>query len=244
MVKQIERVRKSFEKRKRLRKRKLGDQGNERAPKPLVGQSERLKRPHETGHSAPFFVKQLVMASVFFFVSMMILQTSSPVFTNTKHWLFNQLREDFPFATVNAWYQEQFGVPFGLFIDSDTVPVYKEMALPVSGVISEDFQVNGQGIVIQVQDEPEVYTIEQGTVIFAGNDRKTAKTVIIQHPDRSKSIYGHLSDIKVTPYQFVYANQLIAEVSSEDQAMLFFSMQKNNQFIDPAEVVPVDETDY
>src|SRR5690625_6502786 len=68
---------------------------------------------------------------------------------------------------------------------------------------------------IEASDQPEVYAIDQGTVLFAGNDRKTNKTVVIQHPDRTKSTYGFLAEINVRPYQFIQANQEIGVSSSE-----------------------------
>src|SRR5690625_7129649 len=77
---------------------------------------------------------------------------------------------------------------------------------------------------IEASDQPEVYAIDQGTVLFAGNDRKTNKTVVIQHPDRTKSTYGFLAEINVRPYQFIQANQEIGVSSSETP--VYFSLQK------------------
>ncbi len=238
----LKQVRKTLAKRKKGKTKAVKVKYPNRPPRSL----DTLKQQH-TNHSndrMPLFMKQLIISGSFFLIATLIFQTQLPALSQTKQWLTKQLSEDFPFATVNVWYQERFGLPFGLFVDQSTIPTYGQLAMPVNGVVSESFETNGQGLVIEVIDQPDVYAIEQGTVIFAGNDRQTKKTIIIQHPDRTKSIYGFLDEINVTPYQFVHASQMIGTVSTllNGQHHLYFSMQKGSEFIDPIEVIPVDDT--
>ncbi|WP_067837388.1 M23 family metallopeptidase [Amphibacillus sediminis] len=242
MKKDLDQIRKDIIKRKQQRLKTVQIPNRvEETERPSVHSTQKPSHQDQIKSRTPLFVKQLLIASAFFLFTVMFLQSDSNQFEKSRSWLYTQLVEDFPFATVNVWYQEQFGVPFGFFVDQSTVPTYGQLAFPVSGTVSQPFNTNGQGVLIQVDDQPEVFSIEQGTVIFAGNDRQTEKTVIIQHPDRTKSIYGFLDQIDVTPYQFVYANQKIGQVAEGNNGNLYFSLQKNNQYIDPIEVIPVDD---
>ena len=159
--------------------------------------------------------------------------------SQSSQWLTSQLREDFPFATVNVWYQEQFGSPLGFFVEKSRLPVSNQQVIPVNGVINQSYDLNGQGVMIETVDQPEIYAIDQGIVLFAGNDLKTGKTVVIQHPDRTKSTYGFLADIDVRPYQFIQASQQIGTTSND--VPVFFSLQKGMDYLDPVEVISVDE---
>src|SRR5699024_984503 len=88
-----------------------------------------------------------------------------------------------PFCSYNKWYQETFGAPLGHQPEDSNDP--DGLALPVDGTISESFQANGYGVMIAADEPTEVTALEDGVVTFAGTDRKTNKTVVIQHADNS-----------------------------------------------------------
>jgi stage IV sporulation protein FA len=178
-----------------------------------------------------------------FFGVAILYRVDLNVMDKPKQWTASALTEEFPFATVNQWYQEKFGYPLALTPKPGNQEASEANALPVNGTVSESFQSNGQGIMITTDEKAKVSSMKGGTVIFAGNDPETKKTVIIQHADRSKSIYGHLSSIQVHQYQFVGDNEVIGGFvpSRENAQNVYFAIQKNNKFLDPIQVMKVDE---
>ncbi|WP_082233705.1 M23 family metallopeptidase [Halobacillus massiliensis] len=155
-----------------------------------------------------------------------------------RTWVSDQLQEEFPFAKVTAWYTDKFGDPLQLVDSKD--PAGTPLALPVSGTVTEPFENHGQGIVVSAEQGNQVKSVKQGTVIFAGNNKDTEKTVIIQHVDGTNTIYGYLSSIDVHLYEHVGANQTIGTLNNESKEV-FFAIEKDKQFIDPVEVIKVDE---
>ncbi|MFD2133672.1 peptidoglycan DD-metalloendopeptidase family protein [Pseudogracilibacillus auburnensis] len=186
-----------------------------------------------------------VTASIVLFVgSAFLLQSNIPALQQPQKWAYNALQNEFPFAKVNEWYVTTFGTPLAITpqgnisLGSDDNP----MILPVIGDVVETFSANGSGIMISPDEKTVVSAINRGVVIFAGNDKETNKTVIIQHADNSQTTYGFLSSIDVHLYQIVNPNQTIATFQpTEENEMVYFSIEKNNQFIDPSQVIPVDD---
>ncbi|MCP8617008.1 M23 family metallopeptidase [Salirhabdus salicampi] len=203
-----------------------------------------MKRSKARVHS---FILKLLLACILFFGTAILFRLDGPVFQKTQAIALNALTEEFPFAKVQAWYRDYFGAPLAII---DTPPSNEvaegtnyDFILPVMGNISETFQQNGKGIFIETDGKTNVSAMDNGTVIFAGNKNDTGKTVIIQHDDGSESTYGNLTNIKVYHYQFVTSNQVIGEIVQEDEsvARLYFSIQKDRQYIDPVKVMQVDD---
>src|SRR5699024_6410930 len=107
---------------------------------------------------------------------------------------------------------------------------------------TETFQENGKGVRIVSDQDTKVAVVKEGTVLFAGNKKDTGKTVIVQHVDQSKSIYGQLSNIEVHSYQSVQANQTIGTYKPESaEEAMYFAIEKNREYMDPIQVIKVDE---
>ncbi|WP_085991786.1 M23 family metallopeptidase [Oceanobacillus senegalensis] len=253
MDKGVKRVRKSIERRKKLRGGV--SKGNQiRKVYPSLPQEE------EKHGYYPFFaddngdntgensmVAGLVlkgMLSVMLFLGIALMeQSDSQVLETPKAWTSHALTEEFPFAQVNEWYRETFGSPLGFSPEyPQTNGLSESLVLPVSGSITESFHTNGKGIMITPGETTEVSALREGIVIFAGNDQETNKTVVVQHSNGTTSSYGHLSDIDVHLYQFVANNQPLGTFKpSVDNEMVYFAIEKDNKFIDPVQVIQVDE---
>ncbi|WP_026771116.1 MULTISPECIES: M23 family metallopeptidase [Sediminibacillus] len=183
-----------------------------------------------------------ILAGVLFFGVSMIHQLEASWSERPKQWTTEAFTEEFPFASVNAWYQSKFGNPLAMVPDQEETEELPAV-LPVNGTVSQSFQSTGEAIRIAADEKSEVVAVKDGTVIFAGNKPDTGKTVIVQHADRSKSIYGYLTNIDVYQYQFIGDNHVIGQfdpVKGEKQD-IYFAIQKNNQFLDPVQVMQVDE---
>ena len=185
--------------------------------------------------------RKVIGAIVLLSLCSFILQTNIVSFDTPKRWLLVQLEEEFPFAKVNQWYVSTFGSPIAL--TPEILPREDgQVSLPVIGDVVETFSTNGTGIMISPNAKSVVSALQDGVVIFAGNDKNTNKTVVIQHADDSKTTYGFLSDIDVYLYQVVHTNETIGvfQPTTMNETM-FFSIEKNNEYIDPSKVIPVGD---
>lgn len=211
---------------------------------PAYDISTSFKKSDEKSHSFSLLLK--AVGSILLFVAVaLLMKSNAPVLEEAKDWTHHALQEEFPFAKVNEWYAENFGSPLA-FTPQGSVNLGQEetvAALPVLGHVVETFAANGTGIMISPEEKSVVSAISRGVVIFAGNDRNTHKTVVVQHADGSKTTYGLLSSIDVHVYQTVNANQTIGTFQpSEQNEMVYFSIEKDRKFIDPSQVIPVDDT--
>lgn len=252
MQRQIRQVRRSI-RRRRENKRVIKPQTSSRTMTPLITEHERhgdvqlfpddtpIKKITRRRFSAIYF--KGIAASILFVLSFIVFKTDMIPLSSSKDWFEKQLTKEFPFAAVNAWYHDRFGRPLAFNPQFNTdLPRVDRQALPVIGEVSEPFHLNGEGIKISSEVTTPVKAWEDGIVIFAGNDHSTKKTVTIQHADESETSYGFLSTIDVHLYQYVAAGQVIGMFDPElDQKEVYFSIEKDDSFIDPIQVIHVDE---
>lgn len=186
-----------------------------------------------------------ILSAMLFFGTALLWQADTTLLQKPREWTSQVMKNEFPFAKVNVWYKETFGRPLSLSPEPEPVLETNEdqaMALPVNGNITETFQTNGTGIMITPKETANVTSIQEGVVIFAGNDKETNKTVTVQHADGTVTNYGNLSSIDVHLYQFIAGNQQIGSFTPEaDNETVFFSIEKNNDYVDPVQVIQVDE---
>lgn len=187
-----------------------------------------------------------ILAFLLFFGAGLLYRTDYVGMHKPTEWTTSVLTKEFPFAKVNQWYQQAFGEPLG-FSSQETAEEEnpqdeQALALPVNGEVEESFQANGSGIRIAPQQTTDVSVLREGVVLFAGDDRETDKTVVVQHSDGSTSTYGNLNSLDVHVYQHVEAQQKLGEFVPDDtNEMVFFSIEKDDEYIDPVQVIKVDD---
>ena len=187
---------------------------------------------------------QAIMSICLFIVCAILLNTSVSPSQKAQDIATSVLTEEFPFAKVHQWYEETLGTPLAFTPQLPDKEGTTELVdtFPIEGEVVETFSANGTGVMIGSNQKTNVRALEEGVVIFSGNDTKTEQTVIIQHPDGSKTTYGLLSDVDVHLYKIVRKNDVIGSFNpSNQQDMAFFSIEKNGRYIDPAQVIPVDD---
>lgn len=254
MNKKISDVRNSIIKRNKKRDLSSNKTEIERVTLPLFPETEEKHgyypsfvepsiNKHDRGILFYNFILKGIISVVLFLGIASIQQSNLELFSKPKLWATNAMTNEFPFARVSVWYQDTFGTPLA-YIPEDNL-VNNEVAsyaLPVSGKVAETFQANGSGIMISPVEAASVTSWDKGVVIFKGNDRKTNKTVIIQHTDLSKSTYAYLSSIDVHLYQSVNANQRIGTFNpTATNELVYFSLEKDNEYMDPIQVIQVDD---
>ena len=253
MNKGVKKVRQSISQRKKIRG-VASKEGSKRQVFPAFPQEEEKhgfvpllsENPHsrnEKSMAVPGFMLKAFLAMILFFGVALLVEAEAGYLEGPKQWTSGVLTEEFPFAKVNLWYQETFGSPLAFSPQQNTNNRGGEhLALPVNGNVIETFQANGKGIMIAPGETADVSALRDGVVIFAGNDRETNKTVIMQHADGSTSTYGFLGNIDVHLYQFVSMNDRIGQFEpGADSETVYFSIEKDNDFINPVQVIEVDD---
>ncbi|SNZ11338.1 stage IV sporulation protein FA [Terribacillus aidingensis] len=252
MGKNLHSVRKGIADRKRLKGEKI-QKGIAETVTPFTIEEEESHgfgpnpkyEPPRTEHTSKFaarFMFRLIVSATLFFGTALYLQADHPFVEKTKATVITALTEEFPFATVNSWYQDRFGDPVALKPGEEGAEVIEAQAMPVNGTVVQPFDESKEGILIESDQKSDVVAVDEGIVIFAGNDRDTGKTIILQHADKSKSIYGHLQAIEVNQYQRIDSNEKIGEfVPNEENAQsIYFALQQGNKFLNPIQEAPVD----
>lgn len=253
MSKGLDKVRKSIIQRNKMRSLHVNRSDTERNM-PIFPQveekhgyfSDHLGHLQQEKDSRKLFPHLMIkgVLSICLFLGVFLLQESNAaLFTKPKIWTSHAFSEEFPFARVYQWYQETFGTPLAFSPEKHQETAGKEaFSLPVSGNVTETFQVNGSGIMITPEEAAPVLAWQDGVIIFAGNDRNTDKTVVIQHADQSKTTYALLSSLDVHLYQFISAGERIGTFNPTEVAeTVYFSIEKDNEYIDPIQVINVDD---
>ncbi|MBY0146707.1 M23 family metallopeptidase [Neobacillus niacini] len=195
------------------------------------------------------FIFKILASALLFLVIAIMFRENTATFAPAKDFVVKTMEQDFKFATVSKWYEDQFGKPLALLPfseegkESDKTVVEKDHDIPVfSGKVLENFEKNGQGIMIETTKGAAVEAMKEGNVMFAGVKEDTGKTVIIQHADQTQSTYGNLDEIKVSLYQFIETETVVGtalESTGEDKTKgtYYFAIKKGDDFIDPIQVI-------
>ncbi|TFB24930.1 M23 family metallopeptidase [Filobacillus milosensis] len=187
------------------------------------------------------YLSKFLLSAIIIFFTLFTYQTQFPLLNTIKPFVHSTLTEDLPFATVQAWYDEHFATPFLNFgRDGGRVVSNQSVSVPVSGVQMDKVRDYEDGIYIEVTEDKNVYPLDRGTVLFAGKKDATGNTIIIQHEDGTKSVYGHLETIDVFHYQFVSPNQVIAKVQPDEVigfTNMYFAVQEGSQYVDPVQYI-------
>jgi stage IV sporulation protein FA len=204
----------------------------------------------------PLFKKEVfffkLLASVLLFLAVAILfRSQSAGLDPAKDAIVKTMDKDFKFATVSNWYESKFGKPLALLPFSEKDKVKKNVtvdtgfSVPAMGKILENFEKNGQGIMIETGKGATVQAINGGYVLFAGVKEGLGKTVIVQHPDQTDSWYGNLNEINVNLYEYIEKRTVVGTVSAstggdKTKGKYYFAIKKGDAFIDPIQVIRFD----
>lgn len=206
--------------------------------------------PGEGGH--PLFKKEVflfkVLASACLVLIVAIIYRSpSEKAVSVQQYVNHTMEQEFQFAAVSDWYEDQFGKPLALLPAKNTdegseneVASGSQYALPASGKILEDFGDNGQRIMIEIAKGAGVEAMNEGLVHFVGMKEGFGKTVIVQHGDKSETWYGNLDKIDVNLYEYISKGAKVGTaMDSEDglKGSFYFAIKKGDDFVDPVQVI-------
>ncbi len=218
-------------------------------------------RPFSKDRSEPFFKKEFVLFQVLASVCLMLgigvlFSLPNGQLDGARQFVHQSFNQEFEFAAVSGWYEEQFGRPLALVPPTlEVAPAPLEdgeseidiaSALPATGTIAESFEQNGRGIYVETSLEESVEAVRGGTIRFVGEDEagEWGKTVVVSHYNGGESWYGMLDDIQVNLYDHVEAGDLIGYVSpaedNESVGVYYFALKEDDIFIDPIDVITLD----
>jgi stage IV sporulation protein FA len=203
--------------------------------------------------SHPLFNKEWFMfkvlgAACLLLVVAIMFKEGSARFENARQYVTKTMESEFQFAAVTTWYEDQFGKPLALLPTSlkknEQVETTEGYAVPASGRILENFEKNGQGVMVETGTNSAVASINEGTIEFIGQkDEIEGITVVVQHSDGSESWYGNLEGIDVQLYDFVEQKSKIGTVTENENGVngtFYFALKKGDTFIDPIQVIPFE----
>jgi stage IV sporulation protein FA len=195
------------------------------------------------------FIMKILGAGIMVLITAIMFKSPSPVFDEAKTVVNRTMDNEFQFAAISSWYEDQFGKPLALLpgsakdIDPSKVNT-EEFARPASGKVVENFKTNGQGIMLETGFGEDVAAMKGGLIIFAGKKDKLGNTVVIQHKDKSESWYGHLESIDVNQYEYVDKGSAVGKVSTSGESDVsgefYFAIKMGDEFIDPIQVISFD----
>lgn len=210
-------------------------------------ESNHPEDPHPLFNKEKFLFKLLASACLFLFVAIIFRNEASSL-DSARSFVKKSMNEDFQFAAVSEWYETKFGKPLALLpvknkvekVQDDPPHHEQQYALPASGTIVENFETNGQGIMVETGKNAEVDAMNEGFIRFAGLKDDLGKTVIIQHADQTETWYGNLEEIHVNLFDFIKKGKVVGTVSEGSDATkgaFYFAIKQGDDFINPVQVI-------
>jgi stage IV sporulation protein FA len=208
---------------------------------------------HSSVKKGDFFLFRLMAATCLFLMTAILFQSQVPQAEGAKNLVIQAYEQEVQFAAIANWYEDQFGRPLAL------IPVNQDLAqgdpneqvdlayaVPALGKISQEFEEDGRGILVETGMDAEVEAVKGGYVTAVGRDENQGglgKTVIVEHYDGSESVYGMLDKIEVNKYDHIQAGHLIGTVTTNTEAekgIFYFALRKDNEYINPTDVITFD----
>ncbi|MGO4888564.1 peptidoglycan DD-metalloendopeptidase family protein [Anaerobacillus sp. MEB173] len=195
------------------------------------------------------FILQMSAAVCLFLVAAILFKSPAQQWEGARQFVHQTYEQEFQFAMISNWYEEQFGKPLALLPtrDQPAIPVTDDdqqvepvYAVPASGRVAESFEKNGTGVVVETGPDSHVEAVKGGIVQYIGEYEDLGKTVIVQHYDGGESWYGKLEEINVKLYDHVKSGHHLGTVSRLDGANMgiyYFALKNGESYIDPIQVI-------
>lgn len=220
-----------------------------------ANQPSRRKRYPQLPAWGGFSFTSLFVSAILFITVWGVFQIQEPWSKRAQSVIAQQLNEPFRAEPVATWYESIFGgspswIPVMRTdeLDPATVhPVHSELravlVAPSQGEIVTPFTANGQGILIRLSFDNQIQAAAEGRVVFNG-ETSSGQTIVIQHPDQVRTVYGWLEETAVAENDWVEQGDIIArgvqERNTPGMGVLYFSVRAGDQYVDPVDVIEFD----
>lgn len=150
------------------------------------------------------------------------------------------------FVQDGIWLDSYDRQVFGDDVTRETAAEPADMALPVSGTLTQPFSPAAPRPGIEIAAEPgaEVRAALDGTVVQVVSDQVLGRLIEINHGRGLSTLYAGLAEILVEPGQEVRRGQIVGKLggSAQEAAELFFGLYRDQQAVDPlGYLIPASE---
>lgn len=194
---------------------------------------------------------RLILCLLLFGLVWGLFQLHHPLAVRGQLKVSEAMTADFKFETISGWYNQTFqGAPslipafdFGKSQKVST-PSVKEVFSPLEkSSIATGFMTTNQGITLSATLGSAVRSMDIGWVVYA-NNTSTGYTVVIQHANQIKSVYGWVAEVLVRKNDWVKGGEQIGSVSPEPKSgetgLLYFAVKEKNKYVNPQELISFD----
>ncbi|WP_059049653.1 M23 family metallopeptidase [Paenibacillus senegalimassiliensis] len=165
------------------------------------------------------------------------------------------LTEEMDFKAIETWYTSHFGgapsfIPIFETHEEDSLKVGAQSGFtpPLEGSLAGPFALSLKGVeivpdTVRSAGVVQVRSIETGRILSVANDALTGLTVTVQHAGGYVSVYGRLDQISVDKGDWLEGGDVLGTLPQFVQTprpTLYFALKKEDRYIDPADVVPLD----
>ena len=119
----------------------------------------------------------------------------------------------------------------------------KGSAIPANTQVMENYQVHGDGLLVETLAYKEIPAFHGGVVIFAGEKSEHGLTVVVQQTDGLHVWYGQLEEANVRLYEHIEKGDVLgrASLAADRQiGMYYLAVEKDSEFLDPITVMALE----
>ncbi|WP_308634756.1 M23 family metallopeptidase [Paenibacillus silvisoli] len=199
------------------------------------------------------FIQTAISAALFIIV-IAAFKLDMPLAKQGQQAVTAALTEEMDFDKAAALYKNWFaGAPsfipmFGDRSGEETQMAEGAVELPIVSPISggslvRTFAETLSGVELAGEPGQEVVAAETGRVIDVSGNGELGETVVVQHANDRVTVYSHLGPVQVAVNDWIEAGKPIGRLPAADegqQSLLFFAVKERGNYVDPADVVPID----
>lgn len=215
---------------------------------PSGGGSGLLRPPSKSVIGRNLAISVLIFAAVWG-----LFRLPYPWAQQGRDYVTRAMTQDLNFAAVQAWYASVFsGAPSFLPVfhgkteqeaRKASSAVNTHYLPPVSGRIVVPYSSTHTGVTIETQPREQIRAVDEGRVMTVNATSGNGMVVMIQHSQGMQSIYGGVADTTLKKNDWVQRGDRIgmtAGSAGQSKAALYFSVKKEDQYVNPADVIPFD----
>lgn len=210
-----------------------------------------IQEPEEKMFRKDILIMQILISVCLFLIIGIIFKVENPQLDRARNFVQNSFEQEFQFASVANWYENQFGKPLALLPNTSDIaldnlePSQSDFAyaVPAGGRVAQNFDKDGQGVIIETSNSMEIEAAKAGMVRFVSEEETLGKTVIVAHYDGGESWYAMLDHVEVKLYDHIKVGQKIGTATKSeetDNGIYYFAIKEGETFINPIDVIPFE----
>ncbi|MFC7440840.1 peptidoglycan DD-metalloendopeptidase family protein [Laceyella putida] len=193
------------------------------------------------------FQTQLIVTMMLFALTFLVFRSQSPAMHPVQAWMTDSLTKETAFTRISEWFERYAGGSPAIlpaFLPgkkSASQPQEVPWLIPVRGELVLPFDEKRKGLILRTAPHASVRAARDGWVTFADEKKGMGRLVVVKHANGQETWYGWLQEIKVKQKDWIKRGQVIGSVPEmKEQAYFYFALKKQQQFVDPADVIPFE----